>query len=541
VAVKSKQPIILKQAFSNGTRRAVLGARMSTAVVKVLPHEDQGAPGEPVDSKESREISLDPASWDEFRATAHQALDDALDFLETVRQRPVWQPIPQSARNALAESLPADGEPMEDVYRQFKELILPYSTGNTHPRFFGWVHGTGLAGGVIAEMLAAAMNANCGGRDHGAIYVERAVIEWSKSLFEFPKEASGLLVSGTSMANLVGLAVARNARPLANVRTGGLKNYPRPLVAYGSAEAHDSLVKAMELLGLGANALRKIPIDEAFRMDVKALEEKIEADRSAGYEPFCVIGTAGTVNTGAVDDLDVLASLCAREGLWFHVDGAFGAMCALSGDLRPRIRGIERADSIAFDFHKWMFVQYDAGCILVRRGDLHKAAFSTRPPYLQSLQRGLGAGEDWPCEFGPELSRGFRALKIWFAMKEHGVRKLGQAVEQNCAQAQYLAGLIARNPELQLLAPVGLNVVCFRFRADGLDAKALDKLNEDIVADLQVAGIAAPSTTRIRGCLAIRAAITNHRSRRSDFDILVDAILAAGKARLQTLAGGGTI
>ena len=490
-------------------------------------------------SEHRSELSLDPSRWEEFRDLAHRALDDALDLIENVRERPVWRPVPQHVSAALLEPPPVHGAPLEDVYRRFQESILPYATGNIHPRFFGWVHGTGLASGVIAEMLAAAMNANCGGRDHGAIYVERAVLEWWKSLFGLPPQATGLLVSGTSMANMIGLAVARNSRTSAGVRAGGLKDYPDRLVAYASAEGHESIVKAIELLGLGSAALRKIPVNAHFEIEVAALQQAIRQDRCAGLEPFCVIGTAGSVNTGAIDNLEALASLCADEKLWFHVDGAFGALCILSDRLRSQMKGIERADSIAFDFHKWMYVQYDAGCILVRNGDLHRASFSMRPPYLKHLQRGLAGGQDWPCEFGPELSRGFRALKIWFAMKEHGTQKLGETIEQNCAQAQYLADRVRREPELELLAPVRLNVVCFRFRADGLEAADLDKINEDVVADIQEAGIAAPSTTRIRGSLAIRAAITNHRSRRPDFDILVDAVLEAARRRALTPAAGG--
>ena len=487
-------------------------------------------PGEE-ESNGSLEVSLDPSDWEEFRAIAHRALNDALDYIQNVRERPVWRPVPPTVCAALYQDVPIDGQPLEQVYLEFRKLILPYATGNTHPRFFGWVHGTGLASGVITEMMAAAMNANCGGRDHGAIYVERAVLDWWKNLFRLPPTATGVLVSGTSMANLIGLAVARNSRVSGNVRTTGLKDHPNRLVAYASAEGHESIMKSLELLGLGSSALRKIPVNAVFEMETAALRQAIHADRAAGLEPFCVIGTAGSVNTGAVDDLETLASICEDENLWFHVDGAFGALCILSDHLRSQIKGIERADSIAFDFHKWMFVQYDAGCVLVRNGDLHRASFSMRPAYLKHLQRGLAGGEDWPCEFGPELSRGFRALKIWFAMKEHGTHKFGQMIEQNCEQAQYLVERINHEPELELLAPVKLNVVCFRFRPLEFESADLDKINEDIVAEIQELGIAAPSTTRIRGSLAIRVAITNHRSRLSDFDILIDSILEVARNR----------
>jgi aromatic-L-amino-acid decarboxylase len=478
------------------------------------------------------EISLDPLDWDAFRATAHVALDEAIEFLRDVGKRPVWQPVPEQTRRLLAEPVPRFGSSLDEVYEEFRKLILPYATGNIHPRFFGWVHGAGLANGIIAEMLAATMNANCGGRDHGAIYVEKAVIGWCKELFEFPSESSGLLVSGTSMANLIGICVARNARNEGNIRNDGLKSYPNSLVAYTSSEAHESVARAAEILGMGTSSLRKIPVCADFTIDLKALREAIEVDRGKKLEPFCVVGSAGTVNTGAIDPLDELASLCAREGLWFHVDGAFGALGYLTNALRPRLKGLERADSLAFDFHKWAQVQYDAGCILVRKGDVHHAAFSMRPAYLKSLPRGLAAGENWPCDYGPELSRSFRALKVWFAFKELGVQKIAKVIDQNCEQARYLERRISTEPSLELLVPVSLNIVCFRFRQAAFDANSLDKLNADIVADIQEAGIAAPSTTRVRDRLAIRVNITNHRARRADLDALIDAILSRGRERV---------
>jgi aromatic-L-amino-acid/L-tryptophan decarboxylase len=483
------------------------------------------------------EHSLDPADWEGFRASAHAALDDAIDFLRSAGDRPVWRPVPEHVRAALSQDVPLDGQPLDQVYREFTELILPYSTGNTHPRFFGWVHGTGMATGIVAEMLAAAMNANCGGRDHGAIYVERAVLSWCKKWFDLPDDASGLVVSGTSIANLIAIAVARNAPDVASARANGIHDGRGRMTAYASAEVHDCVAKAMEMLGLGAANLRKVPVDDTFRIDLELLRDRIADDRKNGCQPFCVVGTAGTVNTGAVDNLDQLANICAAEKIWFHVDGAFGALAVLSDELKPLLKGIERADSIAFDFHKWMHVPYDAGCVLVRRGDLHKASFSTRPAYLNRLPRGLAGGQDWPCEFGPELSRSFRALKIWFAIKEHGVRRFGRLIAQNCGQANYLAEAIAHEDDFELLAPVSLNIVCFRFRAEGLDGPQLDRLNEDIVEDVQESGIAAPSTTRVRGKLAIRVNITNHRCRRDDLDLLLRAIDDAGRRRTTARLG----
>jgi glutamate/tyrosine decarboxylase-like PLP-dependent enzyme len=475
------------------------------------------------------ELSLDPDNWRQFREMAHTALDDALDFIQTVRERPVWKPVPEIVRTNLAAAAPVAGLALEEVYEEFCENVLPHATGNIHPRFFGWVHGSGLAGNIVAEILAAAMNANCGGRDHAAIYVERAVLGWCKEWFQFPAESTGLLVSGTSMANLIALTVARNAC-LENVRKTGIRRQDRELVAYASSEVHESVGKAFEVLGLGACALRKVGVDDDFRIDLADLQRQIGRDRAAGLYPFCIVGCAGTVNNGAIDDLDRLASICREEELWFHVDGAFGALCVLNEELRDRLIGIERSDSIAFDFHKWAHVQYDCGCVLVRQGDLHRAAFSMRPPYLENMHRGLAGGIDWPCEFGIELSRGFRALKVWFALKEHGTFKLGQLIKQNCDQAQYLRDLVLSQPRLELMAPAPLNIVCFRFRKEGANPEALDYLNEAIVTDLQLSGVAAPSTTRICGRLAIRVNITNHRTRYADLDLLVGAILAIGEA-----------
>ena len=484
------------------------------------------------DSNPSLDESLDPQDWESFRRLAPSALDDAIDYLRDVRQRPVWKTVPENVKARLRHPLPVAPQGIESTYREFREDVLPYATGNIHPRFWGWVHGTGLATGIISDMMAAAMNSNCGGRDHGALYVERQVIDWCRQIVGYPDAASGLLVSGTSMGSVIGLAVARNARAVRDVRAEGIAGVPKTLVTYASGEAHSSVTKALELLGLGGESLREIPVDEQFAIDPAALQRAIEEDRLAGKRPFCVVGCAGTVNTGGMDDLESLADICRREGLWFHVDGAFGALCGLSDSLRPLIRGIERSDSVAFDFHKWMYVQYDAGCVLVRDARLHQQTFAARPDYLQHSDRGLAGGGEWFTDLGPELSRSFRALKVWFALKHHGASGFARMVEKNCWQAQYLAKLVEAAPALELLAQPTLNIVCFRYRDPKVPEPELDQFNRDIVADLQERGIAAPSTTRIHGKLAIRVAITNHRSQRADFDLLVESVLRLASERV---------
>jgi len=484
----------------------------------------------------SDETTLDPENWDHLRALAHRMLDTALDQVEGVRDGPVWRPVPPEIQAALRAPLPHYAEGPQAVCDDLIDTVLPYPTGNQHPRFFGWVHGAGTPMGIIAEMMAAAMNANLGGRQHGAVFVERQVIDWCRQLFGFPSTASGLVVTGTSMANIVGLAVARHHATGGMAAADGLGGRGAALVGYTSAEAHGSVAKAFELLGLGSRYLREIPVDSEFRMDLGRLAEAIEADRAAGLQPFCVIGTAGTVNTGAIDDLSAIADLCARHELWFHLDGAFGALAMLSEKLRPRLAGIDRVDSLAFDFHKWMHVPYDAGCVLVRDGALHRETFSRHGPYLTSARTGLAGGEPWFCDFGPELSRGFRALKVWATFKTFGVTRLGQSIWSNCRLAGYLADRIRDHARLQLLAPVSLAIVCFRFTDPALSPDALDEVNDRIVSELQNSGVAAPSTTRLGGRLAIRVNITNHRTRRADIDQMLDAVIAVGGAQAASAA-----
>ncbi|HEX2941973.1 MAG TPA: pyridoxal-dependent decarboxylase [Rhodopila sp.] len=470
--------------------------------------------------------SLDPEDWSNLRALGHRMVDDMFDHLQSLRDRPVWQPMPTDLRQQLHRPLPHDPAPAEAVYGEFQRLVQPYVTGNLHPRFMGWVHGGGNPVGMLAEFLAGAMNANLGGRDHSGIEVERQVIAWAAEMLGFPADASGVLVTGTSNANLIGVLVARTASLGPSVRHQGVGG--AGLVAYTSAAAHGCLPRAMEMAGLGRDALRMIPCDAQGRLRLDLLRDRIAQDRGQGLRPFLVVGTAGTVDIGAVDDLAAIADLAKQESLWFHVDGAFGATAMLAPKLRPLLAGIERADSVAFDFHKWAQVPYDAGCIVVRDAAAPLDTFSADAVYLRREQRGLAGGGIWPCDIGPDLSRGFRALKVWMTLSVYGADRIGTVVQQTCDLAATLAARIDREPALERLAPVALNIVCFRFRAAEGD---LDHLNAEIVADLQEAGIAAPSTTTVNGALAIRAAIVNHRTTPADIAILVDAVLEAGRRR----------
>jgi glutamate/tyrosine decarboxylase-like PLP-dependent enzyme len=478
---------------------------------------------------EARE-TLDPADWGEFRSQAHRMLDDMLGYIEDIRERPVWQPIPDEVRARFRSPAPRQGEELAQVHAEFMRDVLPFAQGNVHPGFMGWVNGGGTPVGMVAEMLAAGLNANLGGRDHIPVEVERQVTGWVREIFGFPEGASGLFVTGTSMANLIAVLIARDAALGFDVRLRGVAAEPRRLIAYTSTTVHSCVPKAMDIAGLGSDALRLIPCDSHYRIDLAALEKAIAQDRAAGLTPFLVVGTAGTVNTGAIDDLSGIADLCQREKLWFHVDGAFGALAKLAPDLAPRLNGIERADSVAFDFHKWGQAPYDAGFILVRDGATHQKAFVSPAAYLKRAVRGLAAGSPWPCDFGPDLSRGFRALKVWFTLKVLGVDRLGAAISRSCALARYLEERINATPELELMAPVELNIVCFRYCAKDSSPENSDQINEEIAVRLQESGVVAPSTTRIGGRTVIRAAIVNHRTSRAEIDALVDGTLAHGRA-----------
>jgi glutamate/tyrosine decarboxylase-like PLP-dependent enzyme len=489
---------------------------------------------------ELESFSLDPASpaeWSALRAQGHRMLDDLFDHLAHIRERPVWQPIPSEVRAAFDEPLPAAPVALTEAHGRFMAQVLPYAVGNAHPRFMGWVHGGGTVEGMLAEMLAAGLNANLGGRDQMPLEVEHQIVRWMRDLFGFPATAGGLLVTGSSMANLIGVLVART-RTLGTLsrQTGVAASADGPrLVAYAAESAHGCVAQAFSISGLGTQALRRVPVGVDHRLDIVALQAQITADRAAGLRPFLVVGTAGTVDTGAVDNLAAIADVARREGLWFHVDGAFGALGMLSPEVAPLLRGMERADSIALDFHKWGQVPYDAGFILVRDQADQLAAFASPAAYLSRHPRGLAAGSPWPCDLGPDLSRGFRALKVWFTLVTHGTDRLGAAIAQSCRLARRLQARIQAEPALELLAPVTLNIVCFRCiglpSAHGLDAAATDQLNAELVADLHESGLAVPSTTTVGGRTAIRVALVNHRTTAADLDVLLDAVLRLGARR----------
>ncbi|TCK72072.1 pyridoxal phosphate-dependent decarboxylase family protein [Acidipila rosea] len=477
--------------------------------------------------------TLDPENWDELRTLGHRMLDDMFEHLETLRGQPAWQPVPAEVRQALDEPLPRGSQPVESVYQEFVTNIVPYTSGNRHPRAWGWVRGNGTPLAMLAEMLAAGINSHCGGGNQSPTLVEEQVLEWLREIMGMPQGTSGLLTSGGTMANLIGLAVARHAKAGFDIRKDGLQGVSARLTVYCSAETHMWAQKSMELLGLGSRSLRRIAVDAESRIDIAGLRKQIAQDKVAGLHPIAVIGNAGTVNTGSVDDLIALRQLCDEAALWLHVDGAFGALLKLSPKYRHLVRGAELADSLAFDLHKWMYLPFEVGCVLVRDAEMHRAAFATPASYLEGAERGMLAGGMTFSDRGIELTRGFKALKVWMSLKAHGVDAYTALIEQNMEQAAHLADRVDKHAELESLSRRQMNIVCFRYRPGApMSDEELNRLNREIVLRLQESGEFVVSGTVLDGKYAIRVANTNHRSRLEDFDALAEAVIARGQRLL---------
>jgi aromatic-L-amino-acid/L-tryptophan decarboxylase len=472
--------------------------------------------------RNATEETLDPSDWDSTRQIAHRIVDEAVDHLAQLRDRPIWQPVPDDVDGHLQSGLPQDPMPLDEVYGAYRQNVRAYPMGNIHPRFWGWYMGASNFAGALGDFLAAVEGTNLGGGDTGAARVEQQVVDWLKDIAGFPPGASGTLTSGGSMANLVAHTVIRNLAAGYDVRKDGIGALEKPLRFYASDQVHSCHQKALEVLGLGARALVEVPTDDHQRIRLDALEAAIAEDRANGMQPACVIGTAGTTKTGAVDNLAGIADLCEREGLWFHVDGCIGGVLRLSAEHAALVSGIERAGSVAIDPHKWLHAPFEAGAVLIKDPVAHFETFEMHGPYLQLQKRGLIAGK-FLADYGLELTRGFRALKIWMAFKEHGAAKFGRLIAQDIGHARYLAAQVEAHPKLELVAPVDLNIVCFRHVAT--DESSAAALNTEIMLRLQERGLAVVSDTTVQGRHGLRCAFNNHRTRQSDIDSFLADLL----------------
>jgi len=473
-----------------------------------------------------------------FRRLAHEAVDLVADYLAGLGASPVFKPMTPAERAPLMQGpLDSAGIAPEALLERFRTAVLPHAMGNGHPRFFGWVNSPPAPIGIVADFLAAALNPSCAGGDHAAIYVERAAVRWLMELIGYPTEGSmGLLTSGGSAATLIALAAARHRAAREggwNVRAEGLQHARPALRIYVTPEGHSCIQKAVEILGLGVQAMVRVATDERLRMDVGALRAAVAADRAAGMRPFCVAASAGTVGTGAIDPLDALADVCAAERLWLHVDGAYGAVGAALASHRARYAGLERADSVALDPHKWLSVPVECGAVLVRDGRLLREAFSLVPDYLRTeADRGFG-GLPWYSEYGIQQTRGFRALKLWMTLQHLGRDGVRDLVARHLALARHLAGLVDRAPDLERLAEVELSIVCFRYAPRHLrgDDRALDALNKRVMEEVQGSGAAFVTQATLRDRFALRACVLHYATTESDLAALLDVVRATG-ARL---------
>lgn len=473
------------------------------------------------------EETLDPAEWSDVEALAHRIMADGVDYLRAVRDRPPWREMPAEVKAFFTSPLPQSSTPLEEVYREVTENVMPYPMGNVHPRFWAWYMGASNLTGALGDFLAAVQGSNVGGGNHAATMVDQQLVAWCKEMVGFPASASGTLVAGGSMANIIGLNVARNVKAGIDVREHGVAALEKPLRFYGSDQVHSCHRKGMEVLGLGNRALRRVPTDTSLRIDINALRAAINEDRAAGFQPACIIGTSGTVNTGAIDDLHALADLAEVEDLWFHVDGCIGALIAIAPVNAHLVAGIERADSVALDPHKWLHSPIEVGCALIRDAAAHRNTFAVTPEYLEMTTRGL-ASTNWLSDYSLQTSRGFRALKVWMAIKEHGIEKFGRLIDQNIEQAHYLSKLIQAERLLELLVPTNISIVCFRYRSGEMEAGELKALNTEIMLRLQEEGIAVLSDTTVNGQHCLRVAIDNHRTQRIDLDLLIQETVRIG-------------
>ena len=464
------------------------------------------------------------------------ALDLVADYYETLAAREVLRPTTSAhLRRQLDEPAPATGLPFADLLDTVREVVEQYARHAGHPRCFGYVSSPGTPVAAMGSMIAAAYNINvtCWRSGTAAAEMELVCIRWIKEMLGYPADGAGLLVSGGSMANFAGIAAARSAKAPGNVVRDGMGGIRMCL--YVSGETHFSVRKAAAMLGIGADNVRVVKTDENLRMDVADLDWQVRQDRDAGHLPFCVVASVGTAGTGAVDPVGAIADFAHAHDLWLHVDGAYGGFSAMAPSARAFFRRIGEADSVALDPHKWLYLPVGCGCVLYRDPAAARAAFSESAEYTRVV--GLEGDEAFAFwDYGPELSRPFRALDLWLLLKTVGTQAIAEAIENNIACAKYFAELVRAADDFEMLAPVDLSIFCFRYRPRGFSGD-LDALNERILVAVQRAGSSYLSNSRVRGTFALRGCVLNYRTTKRDMEILLEDVRSAVRA---VLAGCAT-
>ncbi len=488
--------------------------------------------------------SLRPSSLDltddAMQSLAAQSVALVMEYLAHVSEMPVFQHTPSSQlAERFSSELPAEGEPVEQLMEDCR-CIIAGSRHSGHPRFFGYIGSPSNPVGVFADLIASALNQNVTSwrAAPAATEIEKIVVRWLSSLIGYGDSAHGLLTSGSSMGNLNALLIAHRVKSQDKVSHNGLWDAVTPMTVYTSDQVHLSIPKAADVLGLGRDRVRIVKSDAKFRLDISHLRECLETDLSNGFRPFCIVASAGTVGTGAVDPLAEIAGVADEYGLWFHIDGAYGVPAALDDRKRHLFEGIERADSVALDPHKWLFTPVDCGCLLFRDAPAVRTALSFTPGDYLIVPQETEAESFAFWDYGIELSRRFRALKIWMMLRYYGVRRISAAIAENNDLADYFAECVSAAEDFELLAPVELSICCFRYvppdkrakllSADGAEREGinaeLNRLNAQILREVQRSGRAFLSNVNLCGRYALRACIVNFRTARADIKATLDIV-----------------
>src|SRR2546423_2070608 len=464
-------------------------------------------------------------SADEIRAWGNSVTQFVTDYLSELRDRPVYRRTSsREIRSGLDSKLPIKGTEFDSLLKIFRDKIVPFSRQNAHPRMFGYVQSPGTPIGAFADLLASTLNANLTiWRSAPApVELERLTIDWIREILGFKPEASGLFVSGGSMANLAALAAARHMK----------QDSLGQLRIYASSATHFSIAKAAALLGIARENVRHVAVDKHFKMRLEDLIAKIDKDLKAGYVPFCVVGNAGTVDTGAVDPLLDIRAVANRFQLWMHVDGSYGAFAILAQSARKLFAGMEQADSIALDPHKWLYLPVDVGCVIYRNPEIARATFAREAEYTRMF--GEEADEAFVCwDYGPELSRRFRALKVWMLLKGVGLDRLSAAIESNLACARHLESMVQTSDDFEMAAPVELSIFCFRHVPAQLrnqSPEAIGAFNERLLVALQRDGSSYLSNATLGARFALRGCVLNYRTILRDMEILLDDLRRVAKS-----------
>jgi aromatic-L-amino-acid/L-tryptophan decarboxylase len=479
-------------------------------------------PPEPV-----RDLDLSPA---QARELTGEMLDLWAELLERMPELPVT-PVAAAADVSAEMALPIPEQPLPpaEIARLLRPMVFDHSALCGHPGFLAYISGSGTVPGAAADLLAAGLNPNVGGwsLSAGATELELHLMRWIAGKFGLPEGAGGLMTSGGAASNFTALKAARDAHAPGSVRADGVSGMR--LVLYASEEAHATIAEAADMMGLGERAVRPIPTDDELRMRVDALEAAVADDLAAGMRPFRVVATAGTTATGAIDPIPAIADLCERHRLWLHVDAAYGGAAAFAPELRGLVGGIDRADTISFDPHKWLYTPQSSACLLARDPGRLRAAFSIDAAYVredaQLSGRGVNIGE-----LGPQWSRAFLALKVWMSLAAHGTEAYGRRISHDVELARYLDDRVREHPELEPMCPVTLSIACFRYAPAGIDDAALDVLNERLMIEIRRDGRTCPSNAVLHGRYSLRACFVNHRTEAGVVDDLVDAAVTLGGA-----------